>query len=252
MSSPAKMIMALGVAGALTLASMDAEAQRIRTYGDDGGQQSTVHLPGAPAPQQQAATTQPSSADEEGGFQESAGTYRITMHGVAGQQQRRQEYLEMLNWARTDLYRGIIPGERDSLPHLARARRDGERTDRPNQVTWIGFQPESDRTRVFFQSPRPMQYRIQDARDGNDLVVIFENTRIPARNFSRFIDASYFDRAVERIEASQTRDGNVEVRLTMRDNVRPQVSRSEEYLYFDFAHLAEESDDSGAEAATNR
>jgi len=53
------------------------------------------------------------------------------------------------------IYTGIIPAIRDSLPHITPGQTRGAQAQRPNEVTWIGFQPLNDRTRVFVQTPAP-------------------------------------------------------------------------------------------------
>ncbi len=247
MKSRTLMMMAIGVAGAMTLAAATSEAQTVRTYGDDGGGTTSgaqVHVPGAPVPQQQAQESPaPREGDGESSDDRPVGSYNIRMYGTAGAQARQERTREVLARDHTELYRGIIPGKRDDIPHLERAKKDGERTDRPNPLTWVGFQPEETRTRIFFQSPRTMQYRLQESREGDNLIVIFDNASISTRNFSRFIDTSYFDRSIQRIEAAETRDGNVRVTLTMRDDVRPSVSTDGQYLYVDFPHQEREDDE---------
>lgn len=230
-----------------TLALADAEAQTIRNYSDSGTTNVQVVAPGQPVPQQQAApAAEEGEARGEEGASAPVGSYRISLHGQAGTRQQQEERQRILGLEADELYRGVIPGTRDEVAHMRRAREDGARTERPNPLTWIGFQPEADRTRVFFQSPRPMQYSIQRETDG--LVVVFENARIPDRNFSRFIDASYFGRTVSRIEAAQGSGQTVRVKLQLRESVEPTVRVEGEYLFLEFPHQerAASADDSAA------
>ncbi len=247
MKSPTMLLIVMGTVGAVTLASTTADAQRIQRFDDSGGDsgESAVHLPGAPAPEpveQEVQYVDPPGEESEsdGEGDETVGSYRISVHGegAAPGQRQRGSSSELLSRDHTELYRGVIPGKRDDVEHLRGVKEDGKSSARPNPVTWVGFQPDSERTRVFFQSPRPVQYQLQEAFEEGELVVIFDNATIPERNFSRFIDASHFDRAVKRIEAEETRDGNVKVTLTMRENVEPSISTDGEYLYLDFPHTS--------------
>ncbi|TXC78084.1 hypothetical protein FRC91_04970 [Bradymonadales bacterium TMQ1] len=245
MKTPRMLMIAAALA--LSAASVDAQAQTIKRYDDAGdGSQSQIYIPGMPVPQ----PARPASGGEGGGeTQEEAGeegagegSYQISLYGTRSDAMRRAETAQLANRPIGELYRGVIPGTRDELPHLSDARREGARADRPNQLTWVGFQPEASRTRVFFQSPRPMRYRVnRGVGESPSLVLVFEHAEISTRNFSRFIDASYFGRAVTRIDAREV-GGDVEVTILLREQVEPQVNAQGEYLYVDFPHQGSESD----------
>lgn len=226
---------------AFTLSIQSADAQTIRTFGDVDSGGTTVRYAGAPqpaaaAPSAAEAATEPAA---DGARSEQVGSYQIGLYGANNSRSPKAQQSEVFRREPAELYQGIIPGVRDALPHLTRsAHQVGSATP----LTWVGFQAEETRTRVFFQSPRPLNYQVRKAQDGRDLIVVFENTRITERNFSRFIDASFFDRAVRRIEASEKRGGIVEVRLTMNEDVSPKVSVEGEYLYLDFAHQPQSAD----------
>ncbi len=248
MKSPTKLLITFGVVGTLTLSAFDAEAQRVRTFGDDGdgGQSSQVVVPGAPAPEQEPQEPQiiqQEPAPEESDEGDAPPTsHSIRMHSPTSQG-AQSAAPELLSAEHTELYRGIIPGKRNEVEHLSEIKKRGSADRSPNPITWVGFQPEDDRTRVFFQAPRPVQYQVQGAPRDGELVVIFENAEIPKANFSRFIDTSFFNRAVTRIETTETRDGNVKVTLKMRRNLEPEISTDGEYLFFDFPHRAGDSGD---------
>lgn len=236
---PASTLTALLV-GSVLLTTTVAEAQTIRTHSDSSGPTNvTVVRPGeatSPAPPAQRGASS-GEAQTEGSAQESSevtGSYRISLHGMAGTREQERDRQRILSLEADEIYRGVIPGKRDEVDHLRRAHEDGSRSDRPNTLTWIGFQPEEDRTRVFFQSPRPMEYQIQ--RDSDGLVVTFQNATIAARNFSRLIDTSYFQRSVSRIEASEIGNRTVEVRLELRGSPEPTVRTEGKYLFLDFPH----------------
>lgn len=241
----------LMIAATLAIAgvSVDAQAQTIKRYDDAGdGSQSQIYIPGMPVPQPAQPASGGGEAQEEASEEgEDVGSYQISMYGTRSQNMRRAETAQLANRPVGELYRGVIPGTRDELPHLSDARREGARADRPNQLTWVGFQPEETRTRVFFQSPRPMRYRVnQGMGEQPSLVLIFEDAEIPTRNFSRFVDASYFGRAVTRIDAREV-GSDVEVTLQLREQVEPKVSTEGEYLYVDFPYQPSESAQASAE-----
>ncbi len=248
MKSLTMMFLALGTAGVVTFASASADAQRVRTFDDQAGasgQEASVHIPGAPAPQQSGQEPQVIQQDDGDGESSDetvdAGSYQISLHGQQPQRHRQAQRSELLSKEHTELYRGIIPGKRDEVAHMRWAQQRGAAANLPNPITWVGFQPEENRTRVFFQSPRPMQYQLQESAEANELVVIFSNAHIPSRNFSRFIDASHFGRVVERIEASEERGKRVKITLQMRERVEPNITTDGGYLYLDFPHQS--SDD---------
>ena len=133
-----------------------------------------------------------------------------------------------------ELYTGIIPNLQDSLPHIANYQQAGLESRRPNQVTWIGFQPLDSYTRVFLQCSRPPDYRIEETQDGHLLQLSLDHTRLSLSNFSRFMDTSYFERSVAMIDAEQL--GGQRVRVVIwRDELAPYaVTMDGNYLYIDF------------------
>ena len=232
MKSCRKLTVLLAVLAVVVMNTSDAEAQRIRTFGDagDGATSGTAVSTSTPA-----SSASPAAAASNGeGAEVPVGSYRI---GIYGQSDRtsRENRARLAAMDPTELYRGVIPGKRDEVDHISAAA-GGERY---NPLTWVGFQAESERTRVFFQAPRALQYRIGEDRETGDLLVTFSNARITERNFSRFIDASFFNRSVQRIEAREVRRGTVEVRITRRDGATPNVTVDGQYLYLDFPHRGE-------------
>ncbi|MBN1945413.1 MAG: hypothetical protein JW797_07020, partial [Bradymonadales bacterium] len=132
------------------------------------------------------------------------------------------------------LYTGIIPNLRDSLPHIARHQQAGQVSDRPNQVTWIGFQPLPGTTRVFVQCSRAPQYQILQEQEGHSIEILLEHTNLSLSNFARFMDTSYFGRSVGMIDAEQLRGQCVRV-VIWRDELAPfTVTEDGSYLYVDF------------------
>lgn len=133
-----------------------------------------------------------------------------------------------------DVYTGVIPGERDTLPHIARTQRNGAE-GRANTLTWIGFQPFDGRTRVFLQTGRAAEYQVVDGPDGLTVTVRLRDTTIEMSNLRRWIDASYFGRAVNRIETSRADGGVTEVTIELSRAAEYTVEGAGTYLYLDFA-----------------
>ena len=133
-----------------------------------------------------------------------------------------------------DVYRGVIPGDRDSLPHISRTQQHGQ-SGVANTLSWIGFQPLDGVTRVFLQTGRPAQYQVSEGPDGLSLTIRLRDTRIELSNFRRRIDARYFDRAVSEIEAFRRGDGVTEVVIQLAHAATFTVEGAGDYLYVDFA-----------------
>lgn len=247
--SPNQVACALTVAAALTLLATPAWAQRIRSYdapttsGTTTGSQAntgggTTYIPGMPAPPQRQA---PAGEGDAGAEQANTGSYGTVFRPQAGM--RSNTTLgEVLNLPLERLYSGVIPGTRDQVTHLSDAHQKGEATASPNRVTWIGFLPKDDVTRVFVQTARRADYEIGRGSDGPTVVVTLRNTKIPARNFSRFIDTSFFGRSVTRIEADQVDRNTVKMTIKLRANESPRVDQENGYLYFDFPHSSAAGD----------
>ena len=213
-----------------------ADAQRIRNYGSDaekayGVEAGTAYNapPGAPAaapakPTQQAATPE-ETAKEDPNAKYNTG---ITVFQRKG---GTKEELKKLELKPEEMYRGVIPGTRDEVTHLNRARQKG--ATGTNQLIWVGFQPREQSTRVFFQTAREADYTI--GREGNAIVLTFNDTKLSARNFGRFIDASFFNRNVVRIESKRVGKKTVKVTIQLREAEQPRVNTTSNYVYLDFS-----------------
>jgi hypothetical protein len=133
-----------------------------------------------------------------------------------------------------EVYNGIIPRIRDTLPHLSRYRERGAVTTQRNEITWIGFQPFGEFTRVFIQLARFPSYRVEEHEEGAVLAIVFDNTRISLSNFTRFIDTSHFGRSVQRIDAERLDGGRTRVLIWRDEQVTYTVSPEGDYLFIDF------------------
>lgn len=218
----------------LTLLSADAFAQKVRRFDSgnsnnssananantSGATNTTAWYPGMPVPTnnsgEQAAATKTADGTKV------SGSY-VTTFNKAYQRKRGLA----LNLPQEKLYRGIIPGTRDDMPHLQRAKAQSG-----NKVTWIGFQPKAEGgSRVFIQTSASPSYNVDDS--GQIVTVTLSDTGIPLRNFSRFIDTTFFKANVLRIESKQISSDTV-VTITLREGARPSVDSSGNYVYLDF------------------
>lgn len=236
----------------------DASAQEIRTYGDDGdssqsgddsgdsGQRGGGWVPGMPQPEQsegdsegQQTQQQQQQAEGEGegeGEDEDAATpsHRVRMYGgSSGGAQGGPALPTTLDLTIDQLYRGVIPGTRDEVAHLQSAR---ESESPPNKLTWLGFRPTDEETRIFFQTAREAKYELDEDRDEARIELRIEDTQIASRNFQRFIDTSYFERNIDRVEAREGGDGEVIITIELDSFESPQIETDGNYVYLTFPY----------------
>ena len=134
----------------------------------------------------------------------------------------------------SELYMGIIPNIRDTLPHIRPHQTLGNARRPRNRITWVGFQPFGGFTRVFVQCAASPVYTIQESEEGHLIEVFFENTTISLGNFRRFLDASYFGRSVDIID-TEPLPGRRSRMIIWRDQITPyEVIVDGAYLYIDF------------------
>lgn len=240
-----------------------ALGQEVNRYGpqsddsqsDEGGQSegSRMVYPGQPMPQtnegsdaqQGQQTVRRQEGEQEDSESQSSESYEIRVHDPSEQMEgdRRQKTAPLKKSA-DKMYQGVIPGKRDSVEHL-KEKQSGERsTTGLNELTWIGFQPEDQRTRIFVQTAREPDYSVRREEDGRRVVVTFDRTEVSTKNFRRHIDASYFDRVVERIETSVVDDETVELRIKLASESTFSVEAAKNYLHIDFPHESAGDDDS--------
>ena len=219
----------VAAAALLTVLSVDANAQKIRNYAPE---EAPAAAPApAKAPAAAASTAQPSGeGDGEGGVTVE-NSYAIQMSGSAGPT-TSSKTSKTLDLKPEELYRGVIPGTRDQVDHLATARKRGESST--NRLLWIGFQPRENSTRVFLQFSREAEYQVGTGENG-EIVVTLSNTKLSEKNFARFMDTSYFNRNVQRVTAKKSGRNEVQVTITLAKNERPQVNSTESYVYLEFS-----------------
>lgn len=214
----------------LCASAQPASAQQIRNYSDTAESQygtTNVTMPGAPVKAATPTTTTPTSTTTPTG---EAGKEGEVSYSEVVQFQGGQNNVpaSQLNLKPEEMYHGVIPGTRDSVDHLGKAAAQKG----PNQLVWVGFQPRENSTRVFFQTTREANYTM--SAEGTTILLTFSDTKLSAANFGRFVDTSFFNRNVTRIETAK-KGKNVEVRITLRQAERPQVNTTDQYVYLEFA-----------------
>ncbi len=210
----------------IALASQQAFAQKIRTYGAEA--EAAYGAPQA-APAAAPAAAQPAAAAPAAdGEAPPDDTSVITVFKPGGSNAPLP-----VDLSPDKMYRGVIPGTRDEVSHLTKARDKASDRSNRNAVTWVGFQANPNATRVFFQTGRESSYDLSEA--GGALKVTFSDTKLSARNFGRFIDTSFFNRNVTRIEVKQVNKTTVVATISLRQFEQPDVDRNGNYLYLDFS-----------------
>ncbi len=241
----------LALTACMLLWSSTAYSQTIRNFGADaerqyGVQPQQTNYPGAPVQTPPAAQpTQTGQPAADGQTEENKGDQEVTS-GVTTMYRGGQMATKPLpaDMPADQMYRGVIPGTRDSVSHLEKAAQKGKTG--ANELLWIGFQSREQSTRVFVQTAREANYSMDTNAEGS-VVLTFTDTKLSARNFSRFIDTSFFNRNVTRIE-SKKKGKDVIVTISVKTAERPQVNTTDKYVYLEFSATPAEKPASTTEA----
>lgn len=219
-----------------------ASAQKIRRYDDMGAQGTTGASVNTQAAPVQAAPTQSSAASaggEEGENGDGEETLLGPSHAIqysSGMKQNAEDAQKALNMAIDELYRGIIPGKRDQVEHLTKAQRAGADTTHRNELTWVGFHPTDEVTRVFLQTARKAEYDVRRSTDPALIEIVISNADIAAKNFTRNIDTRFFGRNVKRVETKKINASTIKVTIDLGTFQQPTIRESGNYIYFDFPY----------------
>ncbi len=102
-------------------------------------------------------------------------------------------------------------------------------------MTWVGFQQTMEASRVFIKTNEPVKFHVTE--EGDNLIVLeLENTRIPLRNNTRFLDTHFFDSAVTMITPREIEgvSQNVRIEIQLRSKVPYTAGQDENMVYLDF------------------
>lgn len=213
----------------LSLVSVQASGQTsVNLSGGEGGADSSVFV----SPNKTSPTGLPSA----GSAQAAAGSTGDTdiIAAVRAQSNLSDPGAEFygLPLAQHQLYRGVIPGVRDTLPHIRRAQLAGL-SGRRNRLTWIGYQRMDDRTRVFLQTFDVPIFEVVRGERPGELVIILRDTRMALSNHYRRIDARWIPRSIATVRGRRVgRDAHIVIQ--MRRQVEFSVSVDGKYLNIDF------------------
>jgi hypothetical protein len=132
-------------------------------------------------------------------------------------------------------YGGVVPGQVRATP--PGAPKKGKRARRP-LVTWIGFQAQGEGARVFVQLSQNLGF--DQAVVGDELVVTIRGAVLGTPTHGKFIDTSFFDTKVVRVEA-KNRGKTVELRVRFKkgavaraDARVEKAADGQTYLFLDF------------------
>lgn len=102
-------------------------------------------------------------------------------------------------------------------------------------MTWVGFQQTLESSRVFIKTTEPVRFHVTE--EGENLVVLeLENTRIPLRNNTRFLDTHFFDSSVTMITPREIEgvSRNVRIEIQLRNKVPFSSGQDENMVFLDF------------------
>lgn len=102
-------------------------------------------------------------------------------------------------------------------------------------MNWVGFQQFQEASRVFVRTTEPVKYRV-DSTKPNMVVLILENTRVPLRNNTRFLDTRYFDSPVSYVQAKaiEGTSPSVRIEIHLRERVPFKEVQNDTFLALDF------------------
>lgn len=114
-------------------------------------------------------------------------------------------------------YAGVAPGTDNKNP-LAPPRND------PPRLVWTGFKMVGERSEIFLQTTRPVQYELSEAVGGAAprMSVFLRNCRIHLKNNGRRLDTRFFATTVEEVSARQRRR-DVEIVMSLEVTATPAV-----------------------------
>lgn len=202
-----------------------------------GGREGAAANPFQQALERRARARGGDGDEGEGAMRDPFSSEQLAGIGRSG---RGQESFTLVG---ADIYRGVTPNENDSIAHIARYQRRA-RTGASNELTWVGFQPFDDYTRVFIQTGRQAGHSVAQSPDGRTLTIRLPRTAIPLSNFRRPIDTSFFGRAVQEVRAGRGAQGEAQITIRLdrdaRHAVQVQGNESGSYIFIDFYDRASE------------
>jgi hypothetical protein len=237
------------------LAAAPAHAQEGRTLnstmpggergaGSAAGAEGNFYVPGMPVPKPQPAAGDAAAAG--GAAAQGGGSGRVSKISVVDRSpSHAQDATPPASW---ELYRGIIPGSRDSHARTDRDRAKAERKHQTqNSLYWLGFQPATAErgTVVFVQTLLPgAAYRVEVLEGGAQVELIIPNAGVKRRNDLRLLDTHFWPGQVTGVQA-QRRGRDVAVVITLSSPTPHAVEQKEDFIFIRF----QDPDASGVSSA---
>jgi hypothetical protein len=143
-------------------------------------------------------------------------------------------------------YGGVTPERAKNPEAKGHAARKGRRAANRLLVTWVGFEArEGGAARVFLRLSADATY--EQKLVGDSVVVFVAGARLGQRNHGRFIDTSFFDTAIARVQGKNVparRGSKAGVELTVHfkkgaaklPDIKSETGADgDRYLFLDFA-----------------
>ncbi|RKG53813.1 AMIN domain-containing protein [Corallococcus sp. AB011P] len=108
----------------------------------------------------------------------------------------------------------------------------GAVSSRRKTMTQIGFQQQSDSSRVFVRTNEPVRYTVSTS--GKQVVLELENTRVVESNNTLPLDTHFFPSAVSRVEAFSGAGQTVRVVIQLKQGVRYETRQEGGLITLDF------------------
>jgi hypothetical protein len=207
-------------------ASLPAGAQGA---GSAAGAEGSFYVPGMPIPKPQ----DPAQAGGGGAEQEAGQGGRVSRISVADRSKPAADAPPPAPW---ELYKGIIPGSRDSHARTDRDRAKAERKPpKHNSVYWLGFQPATAErgSVVFVQTLMPnAPYRVEVV-GGDQVELIIPNATVKRRNDLRLLDTRFWPGQVSGVQA-QRRGRDVAIIVTLLAATPHTVEQKDDFIFLRF------------------
>ncbi len=181
---------------AIFLLSVPAMAQ-------DKGAGGVGYIPGMPVPQASASASSDSASNAAASSQGSnANEGKISRVSVAGKDSMKKDEPEPVEAPAANVaYKGVTPPSR-----LVPENESTFTKTSANQLSWIGFLPDSSGHRVFLQTSKNTSYeRLASSEDRVELLL--SNTKLAVSNNTRELDMSFFQTPFAKARAMQSGSG---------------------------------------------
>ena len=126
-------------------------------------------------------------------------------------------------------YLGVRPGINQYAPGKRIKAEPGTQV-----ITWVGFQANGDRGRVFIQMNTPPIYEVATSRS-DQVILDFPSARLHTKNDMNELDTGFFPTVVRSVRSRQVGKQLVRVVIQLREPARYRLKKDDQilFLYFD-------------------